>query len=217
MSKNVPNPVEATLWSLSYFFMSKKELCWLTNVFFVGNLENASTIHWEDALAKVSVTFKWQGFCSPDGGSRVVEQLLASIRSPQKENTTTGNLPSGWKLTFPAGRNFLQHVLAPNTCTRRSAVQLRTQGQSPLVPAKAVSGVELQDRWHIEVWPSNELVGNKTDALQWLNSSGQTTTGERHNAGSHSQNKPLKSTHRTYCSYQYPTCKLKYNFFKILI
>lgn len=80
------------------------------------------------------------------------------------------------------------------------------------VPAKSVRGVELQDG-HMEVWTSNEVVGNWTDTLHWRSSSGQIATGESHNVGSHSQHKPLKSTHRTRYSHQHPRCELNDYFF----
>ena len=64
-----------------------------------------NAIHWEDALAEVSVTFKKQGLCSPDDDSSVVEQPLVWIRMhsfSQKNNTVTGNFPSRWKLPCQA-------------------------------------------------------------------------------------------------------------------
>lgn len=88
-----------------------------TRVFQQEISEMLNIIHWEDALAEVSVTFKQQGSCSPDDDSSVVEQPVAWFRMNslfQKNNTITGNFPSEWKLSCQADKKkFPSACLCP--------------------------------------------------------------------------------------------------------
>lgn len=143
--------------------MSKRE-SFTHKCILVEHLWNASTIHWEDALAKVSITFKWQGWCSPDDFVHQSCSAPASLnQKPPEWKHHYRQSPIRVETLFSNRQKFPAVCPCPwHTHKMKSSSAQNTRGSHLIVPANSVCGVGLWDGWHMEVWTSNEDVGNYT-------------------------------------------------------